>query len=135
MMPHFASKKQYRMMMAILHGKKGTTARGDSGPPKSVAEEYSGNDKNAPESKGKEHEGGKWGESHKEKHTKQKEHKKKWKENLKEKTKKLKEKHMGKTEGRPGYGVVVMDEGSRVLMGRHTKTNEWATSRWIFRRR
>lgn len=126
MMPHFASKKQYRMMMAILHGKKGTTARGDSGPPKSVAEEYSGNEKNAPESKGKEHEGGKWGESHKEKHTKQKEHKKKWKENLKEKTKKLKEKHMGKSEGRPGYGVVVMDEGSRVLMGRHTKTNEWA---------
>lgn len=59
-MPAFASKKQHRMLMAILHGKKGKTSRGDSGPPKSVAEKYSGSSKDLPDSKGKEHKGGHW---------------------------------------------------------------------------
>jgi len=118
-MPHFASKKQYRMMMAILHGKKkGSTARGDSGPPKSVAEEYSGDSKNIPDSKGKEHKGGKWDEHKQKKHSEAKEYKNKIKEKLEQQTK--------KSENKPGFGVVVVDENNHVLMGRHTKTNELA---------
>jgi 8-oxo-dGTP pyrophosphatase MutT (NUDIX family) len=126
-MPHFASKKQYRMMMAILHGKKsGSTARGDKGPPKSVAEQYSGDGKNVPESKGKEREGGRWDEGKKDKHTKRREHEKNRKERLKQETKRLKEKHLGKSEDRSGFGVLVVDENGHVLMGRHTKTSELA---------
>lgn len=72
-MPAFASKRQFRLMMAILHGKKkGRTARGDSGPPKSIAEKYSGKADDLPESKNKEHEGGVWTDSHHKKHAEDK---------------------------------------------------------------
>lgn len=59
-MPKAASKKQYRLMQAIASGKAGKTSRGDSGPPASVAAKYTSPDKDAPESKGKEHKGGRW---------------------------------------------------------------------------
>lgn len=101
-MPQFASKKQYRMMMAILHGKAGKTARGDSGPPKSIAEKYSGEGKDAPESKGKEHHGGKWDEQKHKKHGKV------------EKT------------GKAGVGIVVVNDKGQLLMGRHCSDGSWA---------
>lgn len=55
------SAKQWRMMQAIIHeGNKPKTKRGDSGPSKAIAEKYTSAGKGAPESKGKEHHGGKW---------------------------------------------------------------------------
>ncbi len=108
-MPGFASKKQYRLMMAILHGKKGTTSRGDSGPPKSVAEKYTGKDKDLPESKGKEHSGGKWDDKKKKKHSEKKS-----------------ENKMKKSE--KGAAVVVVNDKGQLLMGRQVK-DEY---RWSF---
>ena len=110
-MPAFASKKQYRMMMAILHGKSGTTSRGDSGPPKSIAEKYSGSDKDAPESKGKEHHGGKWDHKAHKRHGDK--HKKK-------------EKKLEKSKG--GAAVVVVNDKGQLLMGRQVKDDY----RWSF---
>lgn len=66
-MPKPASRKQYRYMMAILHGKPGSSARGDR-VPKSIAEQYDHKPDNAPESKGKEHEGGVWSDKHHKNH-------------------------------------------------------------------
>lgn len=65
------SQKQYRYLKAIMAGKSGTSARGDR-IPKSVAEKYdlSGGDKDLPESKHKEHHGGKWTSAHHGKHGK-----------------------------------------------------------------
>lgn len=107
-MPAFASKKQYRMMMAILHGKQGSTKRGDSGPPKSIAEKYSGKEKDLPDSKGKEHHGGKWNEDKHKKHA--------------EKNKKLSK------SSRNGAAVVVVNDNGQLLMGRQVK-DEY---RWSF---
>lgn len=107
-MPAFASKKQYRMIMAILHGKSGSTARGDKGPPKSIAEKYSGSDKDLPESKGKEHHGGKWDhDSHGKKHKKDKKLKKSKKN---------------------GSAVIVVNDKGQLLMGRQVKDDY----RWSF---
>jgi len=78
------------MMMAILHGKKGRTARGDSGPPKSVAERYEGKDQDLVESKGKEHHGGRWD---------------------KKGDRKLK-----KADGN-GVGIIVVDSEGKILIG------------------
>jgi len=103
-MPAFVSKKQYRMMMAIIHGKKGTTSRGDSGPPKSIAEKYSGGDgKDLPESKGKEHRGGKWDEKGHKRHAEKK-------------NKKL---HKSRKDG--GAAVIVVNDNGQLLMGRQVK--------------
>ena len=60
-MPAFASKKQYRMMMAILHGSAKDGPRGR--PPKSIAAKYTAPGKDAPESKHKDT-GETWGEEH-----------------------------------------------------------------------
>ena len=119
-MPQAASKKQYRMMMAILHGKPGTTARGDSGPPKSIASKYTSNSDDAPESKGKEHEGGKWGEGAHAKH-KEKEDKKK-----KKKLKKALEDFV-KSNERRGAGCLVVNKEGNILLGRRSDNGKWAT--------
>jgi 8-oxo-dGTP pyrophosphatase MutT (NUDIX family) len=76
------------MLMAILHDKKGLTARGDSGPPKSIAEKYTGTDKDLPESKGKENHGGSWNKKNK----------------------------LNKSEVN-GVGVIVIDTSGRILIG------------------
>jgi 8-oxo-dGTP diphosphatase len=110
-MPSFASKKQYRMMMAILHGKSGSTSRGDKGPPKSIAEKYSGSDKDAPESKGKEHHGGRWDHKANKRHAEK--HKKK-------------EKKLEKSKG--GAAVIVVNDKGQLLMGRQVKDDY----RWSF---
>jgi len=98
-MPGFASKRQYRMIMAILHeGNKAKTKRGDSGPPRSVISRYesSGKEDDLPESKeksGPEH-GGKWD------HKKDKKHKK------------LHKSH------KAGVGIVVVSSDGCILLGR-----------------
>ena len=103
-MPAFASKKQYRMMMAILHGKSGTTSRGDSGPPKSVAEKYSGKEKDLPKTKGKELHGGKWDDEKHKKHAEKKSGKK-----------------LHKSRDHGSAAVVVVNDKGQLLMGRQVK--------------
>lgn len=109
-MPVAASKRQYRMMMAILSGKKGNTARGDSGPPASIAAKYSEPGNGAPEDKGKAHKGGKWGD------------KKKKKKDLK---KSLTD--FIRSTGRKGAGCLVIDIDGNVLIGRRTDNGLWTT--------
>lgn len=111
-MPAFASKKQYRMVMAILHGKAGTTSRGDKGPPKSIAEKFSGKEKDLPEDKGKAHHGGKWDEKAHKRHA--------------EKSKK--EKKLKKAKVKGGSAVIVVNDKGQLLMGRQVKDDY----RWSF---
>lgn len=66
-MPVAASRKQYRMMMAILHGSVKPHSRGR--PPKSVAAKYTDPGKDAPESKDNDR-GGTWTEEHHKRHAK-----------------------------------------------------------------
>jgi 8-oxo-dGTP pyrophosphatase MutT (NUDIX family) len=104
-MPKAASKKQFRFMQAILHGKgECTQARGC--PPKSIAEKYSSN-KGAPESKDN-NRGGDWSETHHKLHSEGKSKKK-------EKSK-LKKSFDQYYNGR-GVGLVVTDDEGRVLVG------------------
>ena len=126
-MPHAVSKKQFRMMQAILHGAKPKTARGDSGPPKSVAAQYvheKGKDKSRgiggslPESKGKEHEGGKWSSHHKEKDKKRVQSKRT--EHKKAKSKRTSKKSLEKTDHvRGSAAMLLLDNNGRILLGEH----------------
>jgi 8-oxo-dGTP pyrophosphatase MutT (NUDIX family)/6-pyruvoyl-tetrahydropterin synthase len=128
-MPKAVSKKQYRYMMAIVHGKdKGkTSARGDR-VPASVAGKYagSGSSSSAPESKGKEHEGGKWGEKHHEKAkattNKDRLERKKKKAHLR----KSLEKYLIKN-NRQGAGCLVVNADGQILLGKRSDSGMWAT--------
>lgn len=128
-MPSSVSKKQLRLMNAIMHGKAVSTARGDSGPPKSVAAKYVQADKGSdgsdlPESKGKEHSGGKWGEEHhkraKEKTKQTRTDKKKKKASLR---KSLEDYIFSKNNKAAGCLVV---DNSKILLGKRTDSGEWA---------
>lgn len=127
-------------MQAILHGKAGTTARGDKGPPKSVAAKYvheNGkgkkieHDKNMPESKGKEHEGGNW--DHPEKKHREKDKERVKAKRIEEKKKKSK-KHLSKAfedfyknndlaskslGGGKAAATIIIDNNGRILLGEH----------------
>ena len=107
-MPHFASKKQYRYLMAVLHGKKGGTSQRGDRVPRSVAEKYSGDSKDLPESKGKEMKGGRWD---------------------KDKKKDLKKSLLAyiAQQGRKGAGCLVVDEQGCILLGQRTDCGLWAT--------
>lgn len=132
-MPKAVSKKQFRMMQAILHGSKGTTGRGDHGPPKSVAAKYiheggTGKkhpvDKDLPESKGKEHSGGNWDhpeKKHRESDKKRVEHKRHEKTKAKHKHKSKKELKKAFEEFYKGNAAaaIVMDSNNRILLGQH----------------
>ena len=118
-MPKVVSKAQLRMMHAIAAGKSGKTARGDGGPPKSIAEKYTsnGSEKDLPDSKGKEHEGGKWTDEHKHNHskgksTKRKHHRKKMSKSL---NKTEKDENLGSA------AVLIVDNNSNILLGRHVQ--------------
>lgn len=102
-------------MHAIMNGGKGTSSRGDR-VPKSVASKYSGGDggKGLPESKGKEQEGGVWGEKH---HKTAKDKKKK---------KSIKKSFENYYFGR-GAGTVVVDDKSRILIGKRSDDKLWTT--------
>lgn len=130
--PAAVSKRQYRYMMAILHGKGGTSSRGDR-VPKSVAGKFAGKEsENLPESKGKAHEGGKWGETHhaadKKKVDSKRTDRKKKKSEDRDKKKKLNkavEDFLIKS-GRQGAGALVLDSSGRILLGRRSDTGEWS---------
>jgi len=105
-MPQAASKKQYRFMMAILHGKgECTQARGC--PPKSIAAKYSSS-KDAPESKNN-NRGGSWTEHHRDSHSKGKKVDRKSKKKLK---KSFEQYYKGQ-----GVGLVVTDDSGNILVG------------------
>jgi ADP-ribose pyrophosphatase YjhB (NUDIX family)/Txe/YoeB family toxin of Txe-Axe toxin-antitoxin module len=114
-MPQAVSRKQYRMMMAIVHGEAKDGPRGR--PPKSVAAKYTDPGKDAPDSKHKDT-GGTWGEKHhaaaKEKVKEERIKRKKSKKNLK---KAFEEFYKGK--GRAA-ATLIMDANNRVLLGTHS---------------
>jgi ADP-ribose pyrophosphatase YjhB (NUDIX family) len=113
-MPQAVSKKQYRMMMAIANKGNGTTSRGDSGPPPSVANKYTEPGKDAPESKGKEFAGGKWGDAKKNK-----------KEEKVKKTDNPFYYYFGAGKRR-GAGALVFNDDGEVLLGRRNDNNKLA---------
>jgi 8-oxo-dGTP pyrophosphatase MutT (NUDIX family) len=111
--PAPVSKKQYRYMMAILHGSKhGTSSRGDR-VPESIASKYTSGGKpgeNAPESKGKESKGGRW------------DGKKKKKKDLN----KALESFIERSD-RKAAGCLVLDKEGRILLGKRADSGQWAT--------
>lgn len=126
-MPQAVSKKQYRYMMAVLHGKGGTSSRGDR-VPKSIAGKYAGSSpgNDAPESKGKEHEGGKWNEKGHSKEKKKTEEKRTKRKKDKAKLRKALEGFI-KSQDNKGAGVLVVNKEGKVLLGRRSDTGQWST--------
>ena len=131
-MPAPVSRKQARYMYAILNSKKsGTSSRGDR-VPKSVAGKYVSNMKSKknptstdglPESKGKEMEGGKWGEKHHAKaHVKVKEERQKRKDDKQAR----KAKAMKKSDSwNEAVGAIILNERGEILIGRDSD-NRWS---------
>ena len=107
-MPQAVSRKQYRMMQAIIHSKhidQGPRGR----PPKSIAEKYTDPGKDAPEQSGRDR-GGSWTEEHHKRHAE------------KQKKKKLKKSFEEFYKGRGHFAAtLVMDNANRVLLGTHRK--------------
>jgi ADP-ribose pyrophosphatase YjhB (NUDIX family) len=128
-MPQAVSKKQFRYMMAIIHGKdKGkTSARGDR-VPASVAGKYAkgGPSDSAPDSKGKEMSGGKWGEKHHEKAKVKVDKDKIERKRQRAKLRKALEEYLIKKK-RQGAGCLVVDSDGRVLLGKRADNGMWAT--------
>ena len=115
-MPQAVSRKQYRMMQAILHGKvDASKSSGRGTPPKSVAAKYSAPGENAPEQHG-ENRGGHWGDKH---HAKAKE---KTKEERKERKKSKKELKKSFEDHYSGHAAaaIVMNDNNQILLGRHS---------------
>lgn len=115
-------------MQAILHGAMGTTARGDHGPPKSVAAQYvheAGKGKkqsiseDTPESKGKEHEGGNWEhKGHREKDKKRVKEKRIKRAKDKKSKKALKKAFENFYKGQ-SVATLVIDSNNKILLGTH----------------
>lgn len=115
-MPQSISRKQWRMMQAILHGKVDSSKSSGRGtPPKSVAAKYSSPGKDAPEQHGEDR-GGTWGEKH---HAKAKE---KVKEARKERKKSKKELKKAFEDHYTGHAAaaIVMNDNNQILLGRHS---------------
>ena len=119
-MPKAVSKRQWRFMQAILHGKAKSHERGT--PPKSVAGKYSAPGKDAPEQEGS-NSGGTWGEKH---HAKAKEKVHQDRIDRKKKKAKLKKSFDEFYKGR-GAGCLVVDKDGKILLGRRSDDNMWAT--------
>lgn len=114
-MPQAVSRKQYRLMQAILHGKvDASKSSGRGTPPKSVASKYSAPGKDAPEQHG-ENRGGSWSDKHhakaKEKVKEERKHRKKSKKDLK---KAFEDHYTGHA-----AAAIVMNEQNQILLGRH----------------
>jgi ADP-ribose pyrophosphatase YjhB (NUDIX family) len=128
-MPQAVSKKQYRYMMAILHGKdkSKTSARGDR-VPNSVAGKYAGSSPggSAPDSKGKEMAGGKWGEKGHAKAKAKVDKKRLERKKKKAKMRKSFENYLIKND-RQGAGCLVLNDDGHILLGRRHDTGMWAT--------
>ena len=115
-MPQAVSRKQYRMMQAILHGKvDASKSSGRGAPPKSVAAKYSSPGGDAPETHG-ENRGGSWSDKH---HAKAKS---KVKEERKERKKSKKELKKSFEDHYSGHAAaaIVMNDNNQILLGRHS---------------
>jgi len=99
------SKRQLRMLQAIIHGKHGTTARGDHGPPKSVAEKYTtdGDGKICLRVRVKSHSGGRWGDK---------------------KLKKALEEYLIKS-NKQAAGCIIVNPTGQILLGKKASTGKW----------
>ena len=113
-MPKAVSRKQYRMMMAIVHGDH-VKDSGRGSPPKSVAAKYTAPGKDAPEQHG-ENRGGTWGEKH---HAKAKEKVKEERQERKKKKKDLKKTAHDNYTGHAA-AAIVMNDNNQILLGRHS---------------
>lgn len=109
-MPKAVSKKQYRMMQAIMH----SGPKNGRQPPKSIAEKYSKPDKGAAESKNNDR-GGNWN-AHK-KGGDSKSEKKKSKKKLK---KAFEQYYRGQ-----GAGTIVINDEGHILVGKDSETGKW----------
>lgn len=115
-MPQAVSRKQYRLMQAILHGKvDASKSSGRGTPPKSVASKYSSPSKDAPEQHG-ENRGGTWGEKH---HAQAKDKVKEERKARKKSKKELKKSFEDHYSGHAA-AAIVMDDNNRILLGRHS---------------
>jgi 8-oxo-dGTP pyrophosphatase MutT (NUDIX family) len=112
-MPVAVSRKQYRMMQAILHGQAKDGPRGR--PPKSVAAKYTSPGKDAPDQSGEDR-GGSWGEKH---HAKAKEKSKEARVARKKSKKEMKKSYEEFYKGQAA-ATLVMDAYNRVLLGTHS---------------
>jgi len=100
--PKAVSKRQYRLMAAILHGK--SVKEGSRGrPPKSIAEKYTDPGKDAPEQSGRD-QGGSWTKEHHESHAKKQKNK-------------LKKSFADYYKNR-AVATIVMDSQGRILLGK-----------------
>lgn len=115
-MPKSVSKRQWRFMQAILHGKPKAGGRGT--PPKSIAAKYSSPGKDAPDQHGS-NSGGTWGKEHhekaKDKTTAERTERKKKKASLR---KSFEDFYKGK-----GVGVVVLNDQGHILVGKQKDMN------------
>lgn len=122
-MPKAASKRQYRMMMAILHGDGPKNGRQ---PPKRIAAKYSSPGDGAPESKDNDR-GGNWNAHEGE--GKEKESKKVQEERTKRKKEK-KDKDVKKSFEQyyrgQGAGTVVINDKGHILVGKDSHTGKYA---------
>ena len=122
-MPKAASKKQYRMMMAILHGDGPKNGRQ---PPKRIAAKYSSPEKGAPESKDNDR-GGKWdaheGEGKEKESGKVKEERSKRKKDKKSRDvkKSFEQYYRGQ-----GAGTIVINDKGHILVGKDASTGKYA---------
>jgi ADP-ribose pyrophosphatase YjhB (NUDIX family) len=116
-MPKAVSKRQWRFLQAILHGKPKSHPRGTS--PKSVAAKYSSPGKDAPEQSG-ENRGGTWGEAH---HAKAKEKSKEVRIERKKKKAPLHKAFEQYYHGR-GAGVIIVNKEGQILVGDDAHTNK-----------
>jgi ADP-ribose pyrophosphatase YjhB (NUDIX family)/Txe/YoeB family toxin of Txe-Axe toxin-antitoxin module len=115
-MPQAVSRRQFRLMQAILHGKvDASKSSGRGTPPKSVAAKYSSPGKDAPEQHGEDR-GGSWSDKH---HAKAKE---KVKEARKERKKSKKELKKSFEDHYSGHAAaaLVMNDNNQILLGRHS---------------
>src|SRR5581483_9163056 len=117
-MPKAVSKRQWRFMQAILHGKPKAHPRGT--PPKSVAAKYVGPGKDAPEQSGS-NSGGTWGEAH---HARAKEKTKAERTERKKNKDKLKKAFEAFYKGQ-GTGVIVLNDRGQILVGKQQKHKEF----------
>jgi len=119
-MPKAVSKRQFRFMQAILHGKAKGGPRGT--PPKSIAGKYSSPGQNAPDQSGS-NTGGTWGEGHHAKAKKKVEEKRLDKKKRKAKLRKsFDEFYKGR-----GVGCIVEDDSGKILIGKQKDMGVWTT--------
>jgi len=113
--PTAVSRKQFRLMQAILHGKIDASRSPRGVPPKSVAAKYTSPGAGASEQHGEDR-GGSWGAKH---HEKAKSKVKEARKERKKSKKDLKKSFEDHYEGHAAASIV-MNDNNQILLGRHS---------------